>query len=167
MYGAARTTVTLVALCALVALAAAWGWKAATAPLPGKVDSPLCVDASVAKGAKVYPQQVTVSVYNASQRSGLAGRTMQALQDQGFARGEDGNAGSAKVARAAIWTDNPDSPAVRLLASHLGKGVQVQEHEGLGAGVTVIVGDKFKGVVTGARSVVSTESTEICSPPVE
>jgi hypothetical protein len=161
-----RTSVTLLALCALVVLAAVWGWSAATEPLPGKVDRPICVDTPVAAGAKVYPAQVAVSVYNASHREGLAGRTMQSLKDAGFVAGEAGNVQRARVPEVAIWTEDPHSPAVQLVASHLGPGARVEKHAGLGVGVTVIVGDRFTGVVKGRPAVAAEKDTQICSPPV-
>ena len=162
-----RTTLTLLGLGVLLMFAAVWGWNAATKPLPAKVDSAICVDTSVAAGEKVYPQQVTVSVYNAGRREGLAGRTMQQLNDAGFTPGQPGNAASAKVASVAIWTTQPDSPDVQLLASYLGKDVKIERREGPGIGVTIVVGDKFGDLAEGARSVVADADTEICSPPVD
>jgi hypothetical protein len=135
-------------------------------PLPAKPDSAACVTTQVAAGEKVYPQQVTVSIYNASRREGLAGRTMQLLTDQGFAEGSSGNASSAKVSTVAIWTTEPTDPDVRLVASYLGKGVDIERREGPGVGVTVVVGDRFNQLVKGQPAVVAAADTEICSPPV-
>jgi hypothetical protein len=162
-----RTAVTLSALSVLLVLAAAWGWHAATDPLPAKVDTPICVPTDVAAGDKIFPEQVTVSVYNAGQREGLAGRTMQLLTEAGFAQGQVGDTPNAKVPVVAIWADDPDSPAVKLVASRLGTDVDIAQREGPGAGVDVIVGDGFTDVVRGARSVVAEADTTICSPPVE
>ena len=166
MSEAARTTITLLVLCAVILLAAVWGWGAATEPLPAKVDRPICVDTPVGAGEPVYPAQVTVSVYNASNRSGLARRTMQELRDAGFAEGQSGNATRVRVPEVAIWTDRPTNPAVQLLASHLGPGVEIEVRKGLGAGVTVVVGNRFDGVVEGQPSATAPEDTAICSPPV-
>jgi hypothetical protein len=161
-----RTTVTLLTLCVIVVLAAVWGWSAATEPLPAKVDRPICVDTQVAADEEVYPAQVAVSVYNASDRAGLAARTMQDFEDAGFHEGLSGNVKRARVPEVAIWTDNPASPAVQLVASHLGPRVQVEVRQELGVGVTVVVGNRFDGLVEGQPSVISEEDTEICSPPV-
>jgi hypothetical protein len=160
----ARTTVTLLVLGALLAIAAVWGWHATMKPLPAKVDSPICVDTPVRAGDKVYPQQVAVSVYNASQREGLAGRTMQLLKDAGFVRGKAGNAASAKVRVVEIWSTTPDNPDVRLVASYF-DDAEVERRDGPGVGVTVVVGDKFKDLAEGKRSVVAEDDTDICSPP--
>ncbi|MFC7497045.1 MULTISPECIES: LytR C-terminal domain-containing protein [unclassified Nocardioides] len=169
MIQAARTTTTLAVLGALVVLAAVWGWNAATEPLPAKVDSAVCVPTAVDAGSELYPQQVTVSVFNAGQRSGLAGRTMQLFVDAGFSEGTSGNATSAKVRRAAIWTTEPESPAVQLVASHLGGDVEIERRDGIGAGITVIVGDDYSstGLARGAPASVTVASdTRVCSPPV-
>jgi hypothetical protein len=166
MTQAMRTTITLVALGALLMIAAVWGWHATMKPLPAKVDSPICVDTPVAAGSKVYPQQVTVSVYNAGQREGLAGRTMQLLKDAGFAAGQAGNAASAKVDDVEIWTSTPESPDVQLLATYFGDDVKVERRDGPGVGVTVIVGDEFRDLAQGQRSFVAEDDADICSPPV-
>ncbi len=162
----ARSAITLAALAVLLVLGATWGWSALTDPLPAKVDRPVCVDRTVEAGTKVYAQDVTVSVYNAGTRDGLAGRTMQLLTDDGFAEGSMGNV-SARVGTVAIWTLEPDNPAVRLVASRLGPGVETERREGLGVGVTVVVGDGFDKLAKGRHSVVAEEDATICSPPVD
>lgn len=160
-----RSAITISALGLLLVLAALWGWSAATDPLPAKVDTPVCVQRSVAAGTKVFPQDVTVSVFNAGTREGLAGRTMQLLTDDGFAEGTKGNA-SARIDTAQIWTLDPESPAVQLVASRLGPGVDIERREPPGVGVAVVVGDDFEDLVEGKRSVVATTDATICSPPV-
>jgi hypothetical protein len=166
MTQAMRTTLTLLILGVVLAVAAAWGWNSAMKPLPAKVDSAACVSTRVAAGEKVYPQQVTVSVYNAGRREGLAGRTMQLLKDQGFAQGKSGNARGARIATAAIWTTEPDDPDVRLVATYFGAGVQIERRDGPGVGVSVVVGDRFTTLVKGQAAVVAEKAGEICSPPV-
>lgn len=166
MSDSVRTTITLAVLAVLLIAAAVWGWRATTESLPAKVDRPVCVDTDVAAGDRVYPQQVTVSVYNASDRSGLAGRTMRDLEDAGFAQGQAGNAERTRVSRAVIWTTEPNSPAVALLVSYLGE-VDVERRDGLGPGITVVVGDRFGRLADGSPYVEATEATTICSPPVD
>lgn len=165
MIEGARSAITISALCLLLVLAALWGWSAATEPLPAKIDTPLCVDHAVEAGEKVYPQDVTVSVYNAGTREGLAGRTMQLLTDDGFAQGVEGNV-SARVGSVQIWTLEPESPAVQLVADRLGTDVEIERREPLGVGVAVVVGDGFKDLVQGKRSLVAEEDATICGPPV-
>ncbi|HEU4810684.1 MAG TPA: LytR C-terminal domain-containing protein [Nocardioides sp.] len=167
MRDGARTTATLAVLFCILLLAAVWGWSALTDPFPGKADLPTCVATSVPEGEKVYPDQVVVSVFNAGTREGLAGRTMQLFTDQGFVEGDSGNAPSnARVSTAEIWTDDPTSPAVLLIASRLGPNAKIVRRDTTGAGVVVIVGDAFKDLREGRKSVKATEDSEICSPPV-
>ena len=145
-----RTTVTLLGLGLLLAVAGVWGWNATMKPLPAKVDSArLRADTPIAAGEKVYPQQVTVSVYNAGRREGLAGRTMQLLKDAGFTQGSAGNAPAAKVGTVAIWTTEPEDPDVLLVASYFGKDVEIERRDGPGVGVNVVVGDKFTALAEG------------------
>jgi LytR cell envelope-related transcriptional attenuator len=166
MQQAARSGLTLLVLALVVVLAGLWGWSALTQPFPGKTTPPKCLPTTVQKGEKVFPGQVTVSVYNASERNGLAGSTMSEFTDAGFAEGSTGNAPSkARVVRAQIWTTTPRSPDVRLVARHLGPS-RVIHRDGPGVGVTVLVGPRYQGLVKGPSSVRATKETEICSPPV-
>src|SRR5215218_9538943 len=149
-----RSTITLIFLCALLAGAAFWGWDAATEPLPEADDLPLCEDEPVETGQKVYPDQVTVSVYNASSRTGLASRTAQLFLDEGFAAGQDGNAPrGTTVTYAQIWTSDPMSPAVRLVKSFLGPRA------------TVVEGEGFEELVRGKKWASAKQAGFICSPP--
>ena len=165
---AARSTLTLGGLALVLLLAAAWGWSQLTEPFPGKTEPPTCVSRVVSKGEKVFADQVTVSVFNASGRNGLAGKTALKFTDAGFAAGDTGNAPSrTRVEAVEIWTESPGTPDVALVASRLGKNVRVERRDPLGVGVTVVVGDAFKGLVKGPRSVRAKDDTEICTPPVE
>jgi hypothetical protein len=161
-----KSAITIGVLGTILAIGAAWGWSAATKPFPGKAEVPTCVESAVSKGEKVYPDQVVVSVFNAGQREGLAGRTMGMLVDEGFREGDSGNAPArTKVSRAEIWTDEPGSPAVQLVATWLGRDTRVVRRNATGAGVVVLVGDRFDKLAKGRKLVVSQQDIEICSPP--
>src|SRR3954471_21260073 len=117
----------------LLLIAGAWGWTAATEPLPGKVNSPVCVQQRIPAGTKIFPQDVTVSVYNAGTREGLARHTMALLTAEGFAEGRSGNAASkARVAKVQIWSLQPRSAAVQLGASRLGENMDIERRESPG-----------------------------------
>lgn len=165
MSRAVRSAITISVLCVLLAAAALWGWSAAMKPLPAKVDTPICVDEDVTSGDKLFPQDVTVSVYNASDREGLAGRTMQLLKDEGFAEGRSGNTGG-QVDVVQIWTLDPENPAVALVASWLGDDVEIQRRQPPGVGVAVVVGDRFEDLAKGKKSVIVRSDATICSPPI-
>jgi hypothetical protein len=168
MRAGARSAATIGVLFLLLVVGAAWGWSALTAPFPGKADAPVCEDRGVQKGEKVFASQVVVSVYNAGERTGLAGRTMGLFTDRGFHRGESGNApNSAKVPVVQVWTTDRKNPAVQLVVSQLGPHHSVVRHSSLGAGVTVVVGDHFHGLGHKTPFVRARSASKICSPPVE
>lgn len=162
-----RAAVTLAVCAVLVLIAGLWGWNAATSPFPHKTAAAICEDTEVKAGAKVFPAEVVVNVLNASKRSGLAGRTLGELRDQGFVTGDSGDApAKAKVPRAQIWTSTPNNPAVRLVNSWLRAKVVKRSYADI-PGVVIVVGAKFDGVRGGKKSVVSPTDATVCSPPVE
>lgn len=162
----ARSALTLTVLAGLLVAGLAWGWSAATSPLPERVELDACSRVELNEGDPVYPDQVLVSVLNAGRREGLASQTMKLLIEEGFVAGDRGNAprGSG-VRNAEIWTDEPDSPAVRLVRTWLGKGVRVRSEPTEAAGVVVVVGDRFRELAQGRKKVTARTDTTICSPP--
>lgn len=162
-----RTATTLVVLALVLVIGGAWGWSALTEPFPGRAEAPACSLRPVAPGDKVYPEEVTVSVLNAGSREGLAGQTMQLLEDEGFDQGDSGNAPSGThIETVEIWTDDPQSPAVRLVASRLGDTVGIVNRDATAAGVVVVVGDGFSSLSKGRGSMVALEDGAICSPSI-
>jgi hypothetical protein len=168
-----RSAITLGVLIIVMLLGLVWGWTKLVAPLPGLSGDPdedleaACSVRTVAKGEKVQPDEVTVSVFNAGTTDGLATKTMEQFQTRGFAPGETGNAPRAtEVNRVEVWAEHPRNPAVRLVASYLGRSVKVVNPKGeaLGLGVVVVVGDDFRRVTRGARFVTSRVDAEVCSP---
>lgn len=159
-----RTAATIGGLIVVLLLSAMWGWHQLTKPLPALSEAAPCVETAVDSGDAVTPGRVTVSVLNASTRQGLATRTMSEFTDAGFNEGESGNApAGTKVSVAQIWTDDPASPAVKLVASRI-KGVKVVKRSLIQVGVVVVVGNKFDQLVPGKKSVQATTDTTICSP---
>ena len=165
MRAGARSAATLGVLCALLVVGGLWGWSAVTAPFPGKVAAPACENRPVAKGDKIFPAQVVVSVYNAGSRFGLAGRTMELFTGQGFPEGDIADAPNrSKVPFVQIWTPDPKNPAVQLVASRLAGPHSIVKREAPGAGVNVVVGDRFDKLGKGLRFVKARSDSEICSP---
>ena len=162
-----RTTLVILVLGLVLVGVAAWGFQRATEPFPGKADAPKCLPAEVAQGEKVFTDQVTVSVYNASERNGLAGRTMGQLEEVGFGTGDTGNAPrDTEVRYAEIWTETPQAPDVLLVAAHLGPNTEIVRRNSRGVGVTVMVGQTFEELVRAPRKLRAGEDATICSPPV-
>ena len=150
-------------------LGVTWGWAQMTKPFPGRVDAAICVDTSYRAGDELFVQDVTVSVLNGSGREGLAGRTMEELKAVGFAEGQTGNApkGTALTTVAEIWVDDVDSPGAKLLRARLGKVPVVAHPEVDYAGIIVVVGDQFEKLRQGPQSVVLSDDSVVCSPPVQ
>jgi len=162
-----RTLITLGFLVVLLLVGVTWGFTQVTAPLPGKAEAPVCVETSYAAGETLYPQDVTVSVLNASRREGLAGRTMQQFVDQGFAQGQISNAPEGtEVAAVEIWTDEPRDPAARLVRSRLGAVPVRADDRSPVVGVTIVVGDDFTEPTDGKASIDLRQAATVCSPPV-
>src|SRR5690606_17599840 len=102
-----KSLVTLSTLTVLTLLAAVVGFAALTAPFPTAEDLPVCVSTRVVADQEVFPEQVTISVYNASNRNGLASSTLNDLVDRGFIGAGSGNApGDKPVKGVQIWADN-------------------------------------------------------------
>jgi hypothetical protein len=161
-----KTLLTLSVLAVLVLLGIVWGWSATTQPFPHTPAQKICYPTHLQPGDRVSAPEVTVSVYNASERVGLAEHTMSAFEDQGFGTGNVGNAPKdASVLYAQIWTEDRHNPAVQLVISRLGPRAHVITHEPKGPGVTVLVGPAFAKLVQGKQSTKVTEATTICSPP--
>lgn len=162
-----RSTATMLVLVGVLLVFAVWGWHAATAPWPAKVDSPPCVDRTVKAGDRISPVDVTVSVLNASDREGLARLTLDALGKHHFATASQGNAPKGTdVAVAEIWTDDPKNAAAELVHSWI-PGSQIVQHHSPSPGVTVVVGQQFTHVGGGSKSVKATVDSTVCSPVVD
>ena len=168
-----RSAITLGVLIIVLLLGLLWGWTKLVEPLPGlsgDPDEPLeaaCSVRAVAKGEKVDPDEVTVSVFNAGTTDGLATKTMEQLQSSEFAPGETGNAPrGSDVNKVEVWAEDARNPAVRLVTSYLGRSAKVvtPEGEALGVGVVVVVGDDFRRVRPGRRFVRARDDVEVCSP---
>lgn len=163
----AKSALTLGVLALLLVVGVSWGYAQVTEPFPGKVDPPICINRTHPAGDRIYPQDVTVSVVNASNREGLAGLVMsQLVDDEGFAQGQTGNAPKGtKVTRAEIWTTDPDNPAVLLVRSRLGQAEVVEKDDPGKVGIVVVVGPEFGDLFDNGRpSIVADEDVVVCGP---
>jgi hypothetical protein len=141
MTGALKSALTLSVLGVLVVIAAVWGWAAFTEPFPEEEAVPICEDVTVPAGTEVRRDQVVVSVYNGSKRSGLAGSTSAQLVERGFVSGEVGDS-PLPAATTQIWSSDPANPAVQLVQQQF-KQAKVVTGDAIGPGVVVVVGEKF------------------------
>ncbi|MBO0847223.1 MAG: LytR C-terminal domain-containing protein [Nocardioides sp.] len=161
-----KTALTLAFLVALLIFGLAWGWSAMTQPFPKSAPVKACYPTLLQAGDRVSAPKVTVSVFNASRRVGLADRTMSDFQDQGFGAGDVGNAPKkATVRYAQVWSGDRSRPDVRLVASRLGHHILIARKHIRAPGVVVVVGAQFQHLIPGRSSVKVTRTTTICSPP--
>ena len=167
------TAVTMAALCVILVIGAVVGFNTLFAPLPGAEDepsaaaSPTCDPSTVKEGERLRSTQVTVNVYNAGDRSGLAGAVSDSFRSRGFVTGQIGNAPKgSKVVRAQVWVAEGEEGAGRLVARQIGPRVPVvTPDEDLADGVDVLVGNGYRGLARNApRSiVVKSDQTDACS----
>lgn len=162
-----RSALTLAVLAVVFVAGVSWAWSRVTEPFPEKVAAAPCTETLVPQGDEVAPPQVMVTVLNAGGADGLAGKTMDALVGHGFAEGDTGNApaGTGPVA-AQVWSSEAGDPAALLLASYLGKDVDVVDQASGYPGVTIVVGKRFKGVVEGDPTVIAGVDSYVCTPPL-
>ena len=150
--------VTFLVLFGILALGVFFGWRALSSPVAGvtddaTADTPTCREGVVA-GDVVRTADVTVSVFNAGTRSGLADQTLAELTARGFLPGEVGNAPGdvGDVAFVRVLAPSRVDPAAQLVAKQFGpRTVVVPTTEDLGRGVDIVVGDKFAGLVKAPR----------------
>ncbi|HEV2797515.1 MAG TPA: LytR C-terminal domain-containing protein [Nocardioides sp.] len=144
MTGALKSGITLAVLALLLVVATVWGWAALTEPLPQEEPIAICEPADVAVGGEVRRDQVVVSVFNGSKRSGLAGSTMAQLAERGFVEGDVGDA-PLPAATTQIWSSEPENPAVLLVQQQF-KQAKIVPGDPLGDGIVVVVGEKFQSL---------------------
>ncbi|KQV63297.1 hypothetical protein ASC64_16980 [Nocardioides sp. Root122] len=161
MSGALRSALTLAVLALLVVVASLWGWAAFTEPFPKDEPVPICENATITAGSEVRRDQVVVSVFNGSGRSGLAGSTSAQLAERGFVAGDVADS-PQPAATTQIWSSDPTNPAVKLVQKQF-KGAEVVPGNPIGVGVVVVVGEKFTALrKKQVESVVAESDATIC-----
>lgn len=134
--------------------------------------TPTCKDTTIPAGSELTSNVVTVNVFNASARSGLANRVQIDLQKNGFLGGKIGNSTSAaKPNRVAILTDDPDDPRVKLVAAQLKNDKDDIEFAApdiaVEDGVTVVIGDNYRGLKDEAPTTIKSDrAIKVCVPVV-
>ncbi len=161
MSAALKSALTLSGLGLLLVVATVWGWAALTKPFPRDEPIAICEDASISAGTEVRRDQVVVSVFNGSGRSGLAGSTSSELTERGFVPGDVGDA-PQPAETTQIWSGDPTNPAVLLVKKQF-KKAKVVEGDPIGVGVVVVVGEKFKTLrKKQVESVLAESDTSFC-----
>ncbi len=162
------TFLTLTALVVVLVIGAVVGLKALFAPIDEDTDpapAPTCTPQQVKGGKRLTSDQVTVSVFNAGDRSGLASQTLDDLVERGFEAGETGNAPEGTDVKVVqVWTSEEDDPAALLVARQFGPRTVVRVGDDLGVGIDVVVGSSYRGMVPAKRFIRVSETEEVCVP---
>ena len=145
----ARTAAVLVGAAVVLVLMAVIGMKTAFKPLPSEVsdDTAPCSASEMDYKTEVFRKEITVSVYNAGGKKGLAGDTLDRLEANNFRPGELANAPDEEpVDGVEVRTTDATSESAKLVALNLGTDVKiVQVDEDYGPGIDVFVGKGFNG----------------------
>ena len=98
---------------------------------------------------KGRPEPLQLVVLNGSGRAGIAGQVSELLRQYGYTVVSTGNADHFNHPTTLVMTAPRNAQRVKPLAEFL--GASIQEVEGAGSEVTVIIGKDF--TLTGERSV--------------
>ncbi|MCW2823254.1 MAG: hypothetical protein JWQ91_171 [Aeromicrobium sp.] len=145
------------------------GFRLLTASADTADAAPTCTPKIVPKGEQLASNLVTVNVFNASARSGLANRVLINLQANGFLQGEIGNSTSkTKPRRVAILTNDRKDARVRLVAAQFRDKVKYAEPDvTVEEGVVVVIGDDYTGLKKKPRTTArASGDISVCEPVV-
>ena len=145
------------------------GFQMLTAKPPQPPPVATCESRTVAAGQPLTTNVVTVNVFNASKRSGLANRVNINLQRNGFLAGQIGNSKSAaKPAPVTILTNDPKDPRVKLVAAQFRDKVKYAVPDvTVKEGVVIVIGDGFTKLEgKPKRSIVAATDVTTCVPIV-
>ena len=162
-----RTPITLLVLLGVVVGAGWYGWEQFNDPVENPfAEQPRCTDEKFAEGDRLEADQVQVNVYNAGNVEGLATTTMDQLRRRGFLEGTAENAPSdVSVDDVAIYDRQPESAAVRLVKKQFTGRVEVLQRPDIADGIDIVVGSRFSGIDSKAKTDVQISAEEdICVP---
>lgn len=165
----AYRALTLVVAAGVFVFGGVVGFRLLTSSADTADPAPTCTPKTIAKGAQLNSNAVTVNVFNASNRFGLANRVTINLQTNGFVGGTIANSESAvKPSRVAILTDDPKDPRVRLVARQFKDKVAYRTPDvTVDSGIIVIVGDNYSGLRSKAPTRITTDrDITVCVPTV-
>lgn len=143
------------------------GFKLLTAAPEPSDPAPTCQTITAKAGEKLTSNLVTVNVFNASKRAGLANRVLIDLQGNGFMGGRKGNTTDVSPKRVAIVTDDRKDPRVKLVAQQFKDNVKYAKPTGAATdGITVVVGPNYSGLKKKPKTSVRTDQDISACIPV-
>jgi hypothetical protein len=165
----AKSALTLTVAVLVFVVGGLVGFRLLTSSADTATAAPACTPSTVAKGKPLASNLVTVNVFNASNRSGLANRVLINLQANGFLGGQIANSTSKTTPkRVAILTNDRKDPRVRLVAKQFADKVSYAEPDiKVEDGVVVVVGDDYTGLKDKTPTTIrSTKNLRVCEPVV-
>ncbi|WP_262848657.1 LytR C-terminal domain-containing protein [Mumia quercus] len=113
-----------------------------------EVAADTCRNRTLDRGEQLSTNQVRVNVLNASERSGLANRTMINLQTRGFLPGTITNAPEdTRIGNVRVVAREPNRVDARLVGAQFkGKVQYTKGVPGDDANVEILIGKKFEGL---------------------
>nr|WP_239579474.1 LytR C-terminal domain-containing protein [Microlunatus panaciterrae] len=150
----------MLALLAVLCYGAWWGWQNVIAPTPPPAAKP-CVNTSVDKG-RLRSSQVTVNIFNGGNKRGLAGDIARAMRAKEFKVAKVSNTEQA-VSKTVIIGANAKNPEVLLVKSFF-KSASVKADKRADHTVDVLVGNKYAGFNSKAKTSIAVKSQTVCLP---
>jgi hypothetical protein len=160
---------TLAVAAAIFVIGSVVGFELLTQGTTEVAQAETCTSSVVAAGSELNSNVVTVNVFNASNRSGLANRALIDLQANGFLGGQIGNSTSAtKPNRVAILTADAEDPRVKLVAQQFRDKVEFAAADlAVDYGIVVVVGDDYRGLKKDVVTSVTTDrDIPVCVPVI-
>lgn len=158
-----RTPLTLIALLAVLAFGAMWGYERVTAPIPPRPPEP-CVEQAIRDG-RLQSSQVTVRIFNGGGERGLAGDVAARLRDRGFEVSRVANTEEA-IGPTVIVGQAPENPEVKLVLAYFPGATVRPDPNRTDRAVEVLVGAEFGEVNATAPQTIAVEGTTVCLPAV-
>jgi hypothetical protein len=166
-----RTPITLLVLLGVLLGAGYYGYRTVISPNTDDNNKSSGPTATCTKhrvfhrGQKILSKDILVNVYNAGSIANLATDTLAGLHDNGFLRGVAANAPSGiSATNVSILTRQARLPQARLVAQQFKGHVVIRQAHPLAAGIDVVVGDDFQGMMDhAARSLRLSHVVRTCT----
>lgn len=160
-----RAAITLVVLIVLVVGGALFSWNKVTGdePSTSPQTGPTCLPAQ-AKGAP-KPTSITLNVYNATSRNGLAAKVAAQMSDRGFKVSDVANdpENQSIDGPAQIRANADQQAAVSVVMGHIPGAEFVVDDRSTGS-VDLVVGDSFKKLANPNQATPVSAKLPTCEP---